>query len=308
MGNQKLKWTSEEEDALKAGIAKHGTGKWKNILKDPDFAHSLIHRSNIDLKDKWRNMSISTSLQGGGGGGGSKEKVKICRSKTLALYPLPNIQNSASASAVALVPDEDMADDPPKSMQETTKNAPAAPGHHQSMVFEALAALKNPNGSDIGTIVNYIEQRHEIPQNFRRLLSSKLRRLVMKGKLEKVQNCYKIASTETATAPAPVAAPAPVPAQVPIQATPIKMVPPRQKDVRAARLVQNMSAEETMEEAALSAAYMIVESENKSFVAAEAVREAERVAKLNEDSESLLQLVKEIYEKCSRGEKVRLAV
>lgn len=50
MGNQKQKWTQEEEDALLKGVAKHGPGKWKNILKDPDFAPSLVHRSNIDLK------------------------------------------------------------------------------------------------------------------------------------------------------------------------------------------------------------------------------------------------------------------
>lgn len=50
MGNQKLKWTGEEEEALLAGIGKHGPGKWKNILRDPEFADQLIHRSNIDLK------------------------------------------------------------------------------------------------------------------------------------------------------------------------------------------------------------------------------------------------------------------
>ena len=50
MGNQKLKWTAEEEEALLSGVAKHGQGKWKNILKDPEFAPFLTHRSNIDLK------------------------------------------------------------------------------------------------------------------------------------------------------------------------------------------------------------------------------------------------------------------
>ncbi|KAJ9178568.1 hypothetical protein P3X46_010444 [Hevea brasiliensis] len=49
MGNQKQKWTVEEE-ALLNGVAKHGPGKWKNILKDPDFAPFLTQRSNIDLK------------------------------------------------------------------------------------------------------------------------------------------------------------------------------------------------------------------------------------------------------------------
>lgn len=50
MGNQKLKWTAEEEEALLAGIKKHGPGKWKNILRDPEFSDQLINRSNIDLK------------------------------------------------------------------------------------------------------------------------------------------------------------------------------------------------------------------------------------------------------------------
>ncbi|KAL6972692.1 hypothetical protein U1Q18_026864 [Sarracenia purpurea var. burkii] len=64
---------------------------------------------------------------------------------------------------------------------------------------------------------------------------------------------------------------------------------------------------ETLEEATMSAAYKIAEAENKSFVAAEAVKEAERVSRMAEDTESLLQLVKEIYEQCSRGEIVLLA-
>jgi hypothetical protein len=50
MGYQKQKWTAEKEEALLGGVAKHGPGKWKNILKDPDFAPFLTHRSNIDLK------------------------------------------------------------------------------------------------------------------------------------------------------------------------------------------------------------------------------------------------------------------
>jgi hypothetical protein len=50
MGNPKQKWTSEEEEALRAGVAKHGTGKWKDIQRDPEFNPFLSSRSNIDLK------------------------------------------------------------------------------------------------------------------------------------------------------------------------------------------------------------------------------------------------------------------
>lgn len=56
---------------------------------------------------------------------------------------------------------------------------------------------------------------------------------------------------------------------------------------------------DTIEEAAVAAAYRIAEAENKSFVAAEAVKEAERVSRMAEDSNVLLQLAKEIFEKCN---------
>ncbi|CAA2971576.1 telomere repeat-binding factor 4-like [Olea europaea subsp. europaea] len=50
MGNPKLKWTLEEEEAITAAVAKFGTGQWKNILKDPEFAPRLANRSNVQLK------------------------------------------------------------------------------------------------------------------------------------------------------------------------------------------------------------------------------------------------------------------
>ena len=45
-----LKWTTEEEEALRAGVEKHGVGKWVDILSDSQFASSLCSRSNINLK------------------------------------------------------------------------------------------------------------------------------------------------------------------------------------------------------------------------------------------------------------------
>lgn len=50
MGAPKQKWTPEEEAALRAGIVKHGAGKWRTILKDPEFSGVLYLRSNVDLK------------------------------------------------------------------------------------------------------------------------------------------------------------------------------------------------------------------------------------------------------------------
>ncbi|KAE9596704.1 putative transcription factor MYB-HB-like family [Lupinus albus] len=50
MGAPKQKWTAEEEAALKAGVVKHGAGKWRTILTDPEFSSVLHMRSNVDLK------------------------------------------------------------------------------------------------------------------------------------------------------------------------------------------------------------------------------------------------------------------
>ncbi|KAL6502454.1 Telomere repeat-binding factor 1 [Orobanche hederae] len=71
MGAPKQKWTSEEEASLKAGVIKHGPGKWRTILKDPQFSGILYLRSNVDLKDKWRNMSVLAN------GWGSHERASL---------------------------------------------------------------------------------------------------------------------------------------------------------------------------------------------------------------------------------------
>lgn len=63
MGNQKLKWTEEEEEALLAGVEKHGPGKWKHILRDPQFAHPLSNRSNIDLKVRHKSLLQAVFMQ-----------------------------------------------------------------------------------------------------------------------------------------------------------------------------------------------------------------------------------------------------
>lgn len=81
----------------------------------------------------------------------------------------------------------------------------------------------------------------------------------------------------------------------------MKTPTPKQKDARL-RLPQNsalVTPSETVEEASITAAYRIAEAENKSFLAAEAVKEAERVSKMAEDTDAMLQLVKEIYEQCN---------
>ena len=80
----------------------------------------------------------------------------------------------------------------------------------------------------------------------------------------------------------------------------IRTPSPKQKVVRS-RHSQNAGmaiSSESVKDAADTAAYKVADAENKSFLAAEAVRE-ERISKMAEDTESMLQLMREIYEQCT---------
>lgn len=281
MGAPKQKWTSEEEEALRAGVAKHGTGKWKNIQKDPEFGTCLAARSNIDLKDKWRNMSVSASGQG------SREKFKTPKLK--ALLPPPS-SNAVTSSPLPATAEDAVTDVVVMDSSKSPADGKAAAPRYNGMIFEALSTLKDPNGSDVNAIIGFIEQKHEVPQTFRRLLGSKLRRLVSQNKLEKVQNGYRIKKDG--------------------QLGQKTSSDPKEKDEQMQKqsqtsVVMNLASE--IEEAAMHAAYLIADAENKAFMASEAVKESERVAKMAEDSDSVLQFARDIFERCSRGEVLIMA-
>ncbi|XP_027190658.1 uncharacterized protein [Cicer arietinum] len=51
---KKRRWTSLEEETLRAGVKMFGEGNWRTIR---DFYSNIFeYRSGVDLKDKWRNM------------------------------------------------------------------------------------------------------------------------------------------------------------------------------------------------------------------------------------------------------------
>ncbi|KAL8087689.1 uncharacterized protein LOC141697444 [Apium graveolens] len=49
-------WSNEEEDTLRKGVKKYGTGNWKIILNM--YSDIFDDRTAIDLKDKWRNLIV----------------------------------------------------------------------------------------------------------------------------------------------------------------------------------------------------------------------------------------------------------
>ena len=53
------RWTSDEEDKLKEGVEKLGIGNWKKIYEEYFFKSN---RYPGDLKDKWRNLGLISSI------------------------------------------------------------------------------------------------------------------------------------------------------------------------------------------------------------------------------------------------------
>lgn len=49
----------------------------------------------------------------------------------------------------------------------------------------------------------------------------------------------------------------------------------------------------------MNAAFKIADAEAKSFLASEAVKESERVSRMAEETDSVLQTAKEIFEQCN---------
>ncbi|KAH0856676.1 hypothetical protein HID58_084937 [Brassica napus] len=171
---QSSKWTPEEEAALKAGVLKHGTGKWRTILSDPHFSSVLKSRSNVDLKDKWRNISV-TALWG------SRKKAKLALKRAL---PPP----------------------PPKHDDDNNTRALTSPRTHASkksitsldkIILEAITNLKEPRGSDRTSIFIYVEENFKTPPNMKRHVAVRLKHLSSNGPLVKIKHKYRFSTNFT---------------------------------------------------------------------------------------------------------------
>ncbi|XP_015067659.1 telomere repeat-binding factor 1 [Solanum pennellii] len=189
MGAPKQKWTPDEEAALKAGVRKHGPGKWRTILKDPEFSGVLYSRSNVDLKDKWRNMSVMAN------GCGSREKARLALKRMNQARKQDERSLSVSTEAIS---DEEMTE---ARLATTSSDSLQMRGSKRSiirldnLIMEAISNLKEPGGSNKTTIATYIEDQYWAPTNFKRLLSAKLKYLTATGRLVKMKRKYIIAPT-----------------------------------------------------------------------------------------------------------------
>ncbi|KAM7277396.1 hypothetical protein ACFE04_019262 [Oxalis oulophora] len=329
MGNPKQKWTAAEEDALKKGITKHGTGKWKVILRDPEFSDILYSRSNIDLKDKWRNMGVFA-------GTGPRP-----RDKTIGETSATIGATSSGSTAVF----QDATPEVVAAVHDSLKKDPS-PQQYTAMIFEALETINDPNGLVPAQIFDHIKERYDTPPTFRRHLSNRLRKLVAKGRLEKIQNSYKL-STDAVPETMP-----PLSNQTNVKSTQLQgtsqnkpagelankpagsentsktaegikeddgtdlqddidsdlelanefeaeLLKEEKNDIDADEFeLEYDVSEEVLEDVAIRAANEVSNAENKSFVAVGAVKEEERIEQMAMDTECNLQLAMAIFEKC----------
>ncbi|XP_024629648.1 telomere repeat-binding factor 1 [Medicago truncatula] len=191
MGATRQKWSSEEEVALKAGVVKHGVGKWSKILKDPEFNHVLYIRSNIDLKDKWRNMSLKAN--GSSSGDNSQLAIKRVR------HQAPEQRDNSMAVNLVTTIDDEILDVQPlqvKTDMLEIKGPERSIKRLDNLIMEAISSLNEVDGSNKTTIASFIKNQYCAPADFKNKLSAKLVDLVSSGKLIKVKHRYMIAPTQ----------------------------------------------------------------------------------------------------------------
>ncbi|POO00703.1 Telomeric repeat-binding factor [Trema orientale] len=267
MGAPKQKWTAEEEAALKAGVIKHGAGKWRTILTDPEFSSILHLRSNVDLKDKWRNINVTAIW-------GSRQKAKLALKRNLQT---PKHENKPLPVSTLPQNDEETVDAKPLAVSGETQrntNSKEPNARLDKLILDAITNLKEPRGSDRAAIAIYIEEQYWAPPNLKKLLSTKLKHMTANGKLIKVKHRYRIAPSLTSAEKR--------------RASPMLLLEGRPKDYTIAEKTEvNILTKSqvdadltkmrsmTAQEAAAAAAQAVAEAEAAIAAAEEAAREAE---------------------------------
>ncbi|XP_006644322.1 single myb histone 2-like isoform X1 [Oryza brachyantha] len=198
MGAPKQRWTPEEEAALKAGVAKHGTGKWRTILRDPEFTALLRLRSNVDLKDKWRNLSVTA------GGYGSRERARMAlkggkRGPKAIAGPMDVDEKIPDNDDNAVIDAKPLAVVVETMQLESSSEPEKSVARLDDLILEAIENLKEPSGSTKTAISAYIEEQYWPPDGFQKFLSAKLKAMVATGKLIKVNQKYRIAPSSNSS-------------------------------------------------------------------------------------------------------------
>ncbi|KAL4558541.1 hypothetical protein LXL04_036742 [Taraxacum kok-saghyz] len=167
---------------------------------------------------------------------------------------------------------------------------------YEAMIFEALFSTKDPNGADTNEILSFIQQRYELPDNFKRSVTLMLRRLTLSGELEKVNNHFTIYKGESFSDEAPI--------EEDVGPCEDEKMDEKKEEMDKC---DSPIGTETMEDAALYAAITVARAENTMQKAIEACQEADSFVEDVEESIAMLRVAEELHKKCKEDGFVLLA-
>ncbi|XP_008673422.1 single myb histone 5 isoform X2 [Zea mays] len=227
------------------------------ILNDPELSSTLRYRSNVDLKDKWRNMNVIVTSSS------TRDRGRTSTRRTRAA-PKNNDQLLAMSTITSEVDDEIVDVKPIVSMSVegwNTSNSKKSHSRLDNIIMEAIKNLNEPTGSHRTTIANYIEEQYWPPSDFDHLLSAKLKYLATSGKLLKVNRKYRIAPSLLED----------------VQREPLKLGSDASRTLTRSQVDAELvrMATMTVEAAAAAAAHAVAEAEAIMAEAEAAAREAE---------------------------------
>ncbi|KAJ8544853.1 hypothetical protein K7X08_017436 [Anisodus acutangulus] len=152
----------------------------------------LRSRSNVDLKDKWRNLHVMAS------GWGSRHRGRVVSKN---VQPTSKHDDNTLVSSVSEKDIEVLDAKPLASSGDVLKDVGSKKplSRLDDHILEAIAKLKEPGGSSRNAISSYIEERYMEPPNFERLLAANLKALTEKGRLIKVKHQYRIAPSRVSS-------------------------------------------------------------------------------------------------------------
>jgi len=176
MGPPKVRWSEEEEVALREGVQKYGIGKWKSIKTDDAYKEILWNRSNVDLKDKWRNILAAEGIK-----------------------PIPPSKKAKNKKS------EQAQDQPRSSGKDTGKrnrngranaaqNGSTSKMSTEEMITAAILAL-NEDSATAEAIHEWIQKRYEnLSKENLKEVNGKLKSMLTEGRLVKdgESNTFKV--------------------------------------------------------------------------------------------------------------------
>ncbi|KAG0467814.1 hypothetical protein HPP92_017142 [Vanilla planifolia] len=257
-------------------------------------------RSNVDLKDKWRNMSVTAN------GWGSREKARMALKKSRQIP-----KNEENVLALSTVEDhrDQIVDE--KSIAVASALTLPTPSRKsvskiEHLIFEAISNLNEPSGSNKSAITMYIEDQYFSPPNLKKILSLKLKALTASGKLMKVKRRYRMPPSSAPSEPRSskpklllLEGRQKEPSK--IDRKDVKVLSKPQIDAELARM-RHMTAEE----AAVAAARAVAEAEKAMAEAEKAAKEAEAAEADAEAAEAFAEAALKTLQKKAKSPEISI--